>query len=150
MPLRALVPVVLVALAWCAAPLAAQSPVDDVQLLEAARRRAMVGADRAALERLLAPECAYTHSTGAVQTRAEVIAMLESKNVRYVSFTTPIEAYHAFGPNTVVITGTQTIALEVAGKPLATTNRFTVVWVRLDESWTCVAYQSTAVPADTD
>jgi len=128
------------------APAGAGGAVDEVERLEAARRSAMIDGDRAALEGLLAPECTYTHSTGLVQTRAEVIEMLESKKVRYVSFTTPSETAHAFGSGTVVVTGTQTIGLEVEGKPLSTTNRFTVVWVDLDGAWKCVAYQSTAVP----
>jgi hypothetical protein len=120
--------------------------LDTVRRLETERRSAMIDGDRSVLERLLSPDCTYTHSTGLVQTRAEVIEMLESKKVRYVSFTTPDETLRAFGEGTVVITGTQTIDLEVSGKPRSTTNRFTVVWANVDGAWKCVAYQSTAVP----
>jgi len=136
----------IVVLVCGVAPLFAGTAVDEVKALEAARRQAMIDADGAALELLLAPDCTYTHSTGLVQTRAEVVAMLASGKVRYVSFTTPSETYHEFGEGVVVITGTQTIALEVDGKPLSITNRFTVVWVRLEGAWECAAYQSTRVP----
>lgn len=141
----------VVVAAWLvctAVSLAAGSPVDEVRKLETARRQAMIDADGAALELLLATGCTYTHSTGVVQTRGEVVAMLASKKVRYVSFTTPSETYHTFGDHVVVITGTQTIALEVDDKPVSTTNRFTVVWVEVDGSWTCAAYQSTRVPVE--
>jgi uncharacterized protein (TIGR02246 family) len=135
-----------VALLCAASSVWAGGAVDEVRSLESSRRHAMIAADGAALQLLLAPDCTYTHSTGVVQTRDDVVAMLASKKVRYVSFTTPSETYHEYGEGTVVITGTQTIALEVEEKPRTVTNRFTVVWVNMDGSWSCVAYQSTSVP----
>jgi hypothetical protein len=110
--------------------------------LDAQRQRAMAAADSAALDTLLAERCVYTHSTGLVQTKREVIAMLTSGDVDYVSFDVDEIAAEVY-QSTVVVTGKQTIELVVRGKPVTSRSRYTAVWVRTGAAWRCVAYQST-------
>lgn len=126
--------------------LAAGAVAADVfPALDEARQSAMVAADAAALDTLLADECVYTHSTGLVQNKDALIAMLVSGEVSYESFDTNERRVDRYG-DTVVVTGRQTIELMVRGAPVTSMSRYTAVWARTPKGWRCVAYQSTPIP----
>ena len=105
----------------------------------------MIQADEVALDSLLAAGCAYTHSNGLFQSKKEVIEMLTSGNVRYLSIEAS-DVWMRCRGWTCVITGNQTVKLEVRGEPVTSISRYTVVWAELGERWQCIAYQSTPIP----
>lgn len=119
----------------------------EIAYLDALRRVAMVDADSAALDSLLADGCVYTHSTGLVQTKDDLIAMLAGGGVDYASFDVTDPALYVY-EGAAVITGTQTIELVVRGDPVTSVSRYTAVWVRDRGAWRCAAYQSTPIPSE--
>jgi ketosteroid isomerase-like protein len=120
----------------------------QLQALETRRLEAMTSADVKALEQILAEDMTYTHSTGLVQTRGQLLGLLQSGVLRYLSFETHDITWRVYD-GTAVATGRQTISLESEGRPVTARNRFTVVYARVGGEWRCVAYQSTAVPDKT-
>lgn len=140
--------VMMVAGVACAALAQTTALEKRVAGLERERMRAMVDVDIAMLETIMDSSMIYTHSTGLAQSRQQLLDALSSGEVDYVAFDTTEAVYRAYG-NTVVVTGKQTIQLNVSGKALAASNRFTVVYVAADANGSTaqmVAYQSTALP----
>lgn len=119
--------------------------VAAVARLEDARRAAMIAADPAALDSLLAAGCTYIHSNGIAQSRAELLGMLSRGDIRYRAFAVEAVEYHAYGA-TVVGTGLQTIELTNAGKAFSSRSRYTVVYAPVAGALRLVAYQSTPLP----
>jgi hypothetical protein len=112
---------------------------------EAQRQRAMIDVDLAAIDDLFAADATYIHSNGLAQTKAGVVAMLEKKELRYVSFDVQEATYRVYG-ETVVCTGAQSIQLTSSGRPFTSNSRYTVVYAMLDGKPRVVAYQSTLLP----
>jgi len=117
----------------------------QLQALETRRLEAMRAADVKALAQILAEDMTYTHSTGLMQTRDQLLTLLGSGVVRYLSFETHDIAWRVYD-GAAVATGRQTLSLESEGRPVTARNRFTVVYARHGGDWRCVAYQSTALP----
>jgi len=143
----ALIPI-LVGVALVVTPLAAraqsaaESGVARVTSLESGRRAAMVAGDVKTLGELMATDATYVHSTGLIQTRDELFAMLTRGETRYVGFTVDAVEYRSYG-ETVIATGVQSIDLASAGKPLMSRSRYTVVYAPVGGELKMVAYQST-------
>src|SRR6476469_7381565 len=79
---------VLFAMMLALAPsMLAQTGKADQQVLQAEKDRfaAMVNGDRAALEKLLADDLTYTHSTALLETKEQFIKSVTSGNIDYVS-----------------------------------------------------------------
>ncbi|HXV15046.1 MAG TPA: nuclear transport factor 2 family protein [Candidatus Krumholzibacteria bacterium] len=112
---------------------------------EAERQRAMIEVDLAALDDLFAADATYIHSNGLAQTKAGVVAMLEKKELRYVSFDMKEATYRVYG-ETIVCTGTQSIQLTSSGRPFTSNSRYTIVYAVIDGKPRVVAYQSTLLP----
>jgi ketosteroid isomerase-like protein len=117
----------------------------QLQALEARRLEAMRAADVKALAQIMVEDMTYAHSTGLVQTRDQLLQLLESGVVRYLSFETHDIAWRVYD-GAAVATGRQTISLDSEGRAVTSRNRFTVVYARVGADWRCVAYQSTALP----
>lgn len=119
-----------------------------VREFEQRRVQAMTGADVAALEAIIDSTVTYTHSTGLVQGRQQLIDLLVAGDVVYRSIDTENVLYRQYG-STVVATGKQVIQLTVSGNPVTSKSRFTVVYVGTGseaDPIRMVAYQSTALP----
>lgn len=116
-----------------------------LEALETRRLEAMRAADVKALTEIMAEDMTYAHSTGLVQTRDQLLELLRSNVVRYLSFDTHEIAWRLYD-GVAVATGRQTISLESEGRPITARNRFIVVYARVGDDWRCVAYQSTALP----
>jgi molybdopterin synthase catalytic subunit len=126
-------------------PAGERSVVARVAALEEVRRAAMVAADTTALRAGMSRDATYVHSTGLVQTRDELCAVIARGDIRYRAFSVDGVAYRAY-ESTVVATGVQRIDLESGGRPLTSRSRFTVVYVLDADRPRLVAYQSTPLP----
>ncbi len=143
---RAVVVAALVALsAGVARAGTADDLVNAVKQREAARQRAMIDVDQAALDDLFAADATYVHSNGLFQTKTGVIAMLAKKELRYVAFDVKEATYRVYGES-VVCTGVQSISLTSSGRPFQSNSRYTVVYAMIDGKPRVVAYQSTLLP----
>lgn len=111
---------------------------------EVERRAALVGADGAALARLLADGAQYVHSNGEVDDAASLARRMASGELRYRSIVADEESYacHATGCE---VRGTQTLGVSVNGRNLTLRNRFRVSWLRAGDACRLVAYESSAL-----
>lgn len=137
---------VLLILAFAASPTwAAPKPADAVKALELQRFEATVKNDLEALGKLLADDLTYTHSNGAVDTKAQYIEALKSGKVRYDKIE-PGELQVRLYGNTAIINGEAKLSVVSEGQTKALSLRFTDVWARRAGRWQMVAWQSTRLP----
>ena len=110
---------------------------------EAALHRAMLGADTAALERLLSVHAAYVGPDGAVVTREQDLHHYASGWLQLISLV-PHE------PETLVFgdTGVTRIVLDLTGRaggqPFTAIVRYTRTWHRTSSGWTVLAAHGSA------
>jgi ketosteroid isomerase-like protein len=116
-----------------------------IRQLEDRRFRAMVEADAAALEELLADSMIYTHSSATTDGKASYIAGVRSKKWQYRKIERPVEEIQVYG-DTAVVAGQVRIDILVEGQPKIMNSRYTDVWVKGAKGWQMVAWQSTPIP----
>ena len=116
-----------------------------IRQLEDRRFRAMVEADAAALEELLADSMIYTHSSATTDGKASYIAGVRSKKWQYRKIERPVEEIQVYG-DTAVVAGQVRIDILVEGQPKIMNSRYTDVWVKGAKGWQMVAWQSTPMP----
>jgi ketosteroid isomerase-like protein len=116
-----------------------------IRQLEDRRFRAMIEADAAALEELLADSMVYTHSSATTDGKASYIAGVRSKKWQYRKIERPVEDIQVHG-DCVVVTGQVRIDILIDGKPKIMNSRYTDVWVKGAKGWQMVAWQSTPIP----
>ena len=112
-----------------------------------ARITAMTAADPVALAPLLSPDLHYSHSNGAVDTKTSLLALIDGKATRYLSYR-PVERGVRFAsPEIALEHGRADLVLEKDGKQMEATFLFFAVW-RLEEgSWRFLQWQSARPPA---
>ena len=139
---------VVVLLAF-AAVASAQMGKAEQQVIQAEKDRfaAMVKGDRAALEKLLADDLTYTHSTALMETKEQFIKSVTSGNIDYVSIV-PNEADWKIrvNGNTAIVNGLAAVNVIDTGKDRKIRIRFTTVQTNRGGSWLLSAWQSTVVP----
>ena len=116
-----------------------------IRQLEDRRFRAMVEADAAALEELLADSMIYTHSSATTDGKASYIAGVRSKKWQYRKIERPVEEIQVYG-DTAGVAGQVRIDILVEGQPKIMKSRYTDVWVKGAKGRQLVAWQSTPIP----
>jgi ketosteroid isomerase-like protein len=122
-----------------------KSGAAEVLAADDARYAAMIAQDFAALDRLLADDLLYTHSTAATDTKAAYLAALRGGKYRYKAARCEGVTVRIHG-TTAIVNGRGFIEVDVDGVPRSLTNAFMNVWVRTPEGWRMTAWQSTPVP----
>jgi len=139
---RRVLPVALLALALAPA-LRADEPADAaVARLEAERFEAQQKANVGALDRLLAPDLTYAHSTGKLDTKASFIESISSGALRYLSIAPPEDQRIRVYDAAAIVTGHCRMTVGSAGQEQKIHLRYTDVWVRKAGTWQMVAWQS--------
>jgi hypothetical protein len=135
-----------VSLAGCATT-GPRSGEDDVRELEQLQARAAVSGDRAALERIFAPEFRLINPVGAIATRDELLAMLSGGTPPYRAASYVTDMVKPYG-RVVVTTGTESVEFG-AGAQAGTKQRrrITQVWERQGDAWRLVLRHATLVTA---
>ena len=127
----------------------AQMGKAEQQVLQAEKDRfaAMVKGDRAALEKLLADDLTYTHSTALLESKEQFLKSVTSGNIDYVSIV-PSEADWKIrvNGNTAVVNGVAAVNVIDTGKDRKIRIRFTTVQGNRGGAWQLLAWQSTVVP----
>jgi len=118
---------------------------NTIRELESRRFRAMIEADAATLEALLADSMVYTHSNATTDGKASYIAGVRAKKWQYRKIERPAEDVQVYG-DTAVVTGQVRIDIVVEGQPKIMNSRYTDVWVKGAKGWQMVAWQSTPIP----
>jgi ketosteroid isomerase-like protein len=121
----------------------------EQQVIQAEKDRfaAIVNADEAALNRLLADDLTYTHSNANMQTKTQFIADVKSGAIDYVMMT-PNESdwkVRVHG-NVAIVNGTANVNVIDHGNNLKFKIRYTNDHVNRGGSWQMVNWQSTRFP----
>lgn len=113
--------------------------------LEDRRFQAMIDADMAALDQLLADGLVYTHSYGGADSKATYLEGVRSKRWVYRKIERPVENIQVHG-DCAIITGQSRIELVAEGKPKTLNSAYTNVWIKGPKGWQMIAWQSTPLP----
>ncbi|HMI05750.1 MAG TPA: nuclear transport factor 2 family protein [Pedobacter sp.] len=108
-------------------------------------RKAMVDADKAALENLAAKELSYGHSGGKVEDKATFMEVLTSGKSDFVSIELTDQTIALVGDNAIV-RHTLTAATNDGGKAGAVKLSVLLVWQKQNKHWTLIARQAVKIP----
>jgi hypothetical protein len=141
---------VLVAALLALAPvMSAQTGKAEQQVLQAEKDRfaAMVKADRAALEKLLAADLTYTHTTALFETKEQFIKSVTSGTIDYVSVV-PSEPDWKVRVNgdTAIVNGVAAVNVIDTGKDIKIKIRYTTIHTNRGGTWQLQAWQATRFP----
>jgi hypothetical protein len=136
------------AAAWMALMVAGFSPSyaqagdrEDVRAVDLRRIRALIHADRAELEAVLADDLTYGHGDGRMQTKPDLLAALTSGVVTYQSYDGPPPAVR-IQDNVALLTGVAELEATARGTRVKLWLRYLAVYVKRDGAWRLTAYQS--------
>jgi ketosteroid isomerase-like protein len=132
------------ALAVASSPIAAHAESADEAAVRKAiddLTKAMMAADKAKLEALVADQLSYGHSSGKVETKAEFVSVIAGKKTIYKTIT--------LSEPTVSVTGNNAVArhifaaeVEADGKPSSPKIGVMQVWAKDGGTWKLLARQA--------
>ena len=110
-----------------------------------ALRKAMLDADKARLEGLVANELSYGHSGGVIETKAQFVDVIAGKKTIYKSITLSEPSTKVVGNNAIVrhVFSAET---EADGKPGSARVGVLQVWAKQDGGWKLLARQAFRLP----
>ena len=107
---------------------------------------AMIAQDYPALERILAPDVVYIHSTAVRETRDEYFAGVRKGLYEYESVSSRENRYRTHG-NVVLQDGICDMVVGETGKPKGLIRlMFLLVWAQQDAAWRLVHRHATRMP----
>lgn len=115
-----------------------------VLALETAWNHAEQTKDVAALAQLLAPEFLSTDYDGSIATKQEFLASVKREGLEPEQIINEEQHVHVFGA-CAVVTGIYREKGLNKGKPNNRRGRFTDTWLKVNDTWQCVASQSTLI-----
>jgi ketosteroid isomerase-like protein len=127
-----------------AMPLAA-AVEDDVKAAEMTWLEGITKNDFPKLEKVLAEDLHYLHSTGVVDSKASYIESMRSGKQRYASGKINDLKIRVYG-NAALINGDANFEFITAGKPGKARLKYTHVFVKSAKGWQLVSHQSLKVP----
>ncbi len=127
--------------------LVANQPTQELADIQQQLAKAWVAGDRAAIERIIAPDWSVTGTDGRVGGRADVLRdVFETKVHRISVLEIDDVSVRVFG-ETAVVTGRTHGRGEYSNVPYDVTLRFTDVFVRRDGRWQAVASHASLLTA---
>jgi ketosteroid isomerase-like protein len=134
------------AVLMCAGTVAAQAPAQkEITQVETAWARAVEKVDAAALDRILADDLVYSHSTGLVETKQDYLKSVQSGNQKYASVESMNPKVRVYGDTAVVNTKVRMTG-STKGQPFDNQLLMIHVWVKKQGRWQLVAHQTTRLP----
>ncbi|HXY98651.1 MAG TPA: nuclear transport factor 2 family protein [Stellaceae bacterium] len=129
-------------------PAAAAQSGDEAAVAQAveALRTAMLEADKAKLEALVADQLSYGHSGGVIQTKTEFVDVIAGKKTVYKTITLSDSAITIAGGNAIVRDVFST-EFESDGKPGTAKIGELQVWAKQDGRWKLLARQGFRMPS---
>jgi len=122
----------------------------EQQVLQAEKDRfaAMIKGDRPALEKLLADDLTYTHSSALFETKEQFIKSVTSGNIDYVSIVPSESDWKVrVNGNTAIVNGVAAVNVIDTGKDLKIKIRYTTILTNRGGSWQLQAWQATRFPS---
>jgi hypothetical protein len=121
------------------------SASDVVKAAELQRFEAAQKVDLDLLGKLLGDDLTYTHSTGALQTKAQLLDDLKTGKLQFKKIEPGELQVRVFGA-AALINGTAKFSVVSNGEAKDINLRFTDVWINRAGRWQMVAWQSTKLP----
>lgn len=127
-------------------PAKSDTATDEARVLslESAWNQAFAQKDTRALGMLFADTFSYIDYDGSIMNKTQYLASAQSRWVMPTRILNESVAAHIYG-QTAVVTGVYRETGTKGGKPYLLRERFTDTWIRLGNSWQCVASQSTLI-----
>ncbi len=131
---------------WPDAVGASQAPGAEEQVRQAehARFAAMIKADTAALDKLLAPELIYTHGDARRIDKAAFISDFKTGAFKYLTIDPKEINVKVYG-DVAVVAGAAAMQIVNNGAPASIQIRYTNVHVKRNGAWQMVAWQATRI-----
>ena len=123
------------------------STEQEILALENRRYAAMVAADKATLDELLADDIVYTHSNAVVDTKQSYIEGILNGRWAYAKAERPEEKIVVFGDCARVIGHVRLTLKNPDGTTRTVNGRFMNLWVKRNGKWQMTGWQSTPIPA---
>jgi hypothetical protein len=117
----------------------------QVQAAEDARYAAQTSLDYIALERLLADDLVYIHSSVVVDNKQSYIDSMRNGSVRYLAMKRSEVQVRTFGC-VAVMTGVGYFDVQIKDKPISVELRFHSLWINREGRLQFVSWQSTRLP----
>ncbi len=114
--------------------------------LEERRFAAMMSRDVQALRRMLADDLTYTHSSGQLETKEQLIESIASGAFQYLAILPEGALDVRVYGDAAVVTGKGTFRVRAGGEERSLKLRFTDVYIVRGDVWQMVAWQSTRLP----
>ncbi len=124
-----------------------EAAIREVRELEERCRQAVLAADRAFFEQILADDFIHTSHAGHVSTKPEWLAGLKPGSSIYSSYNVDDQRIGCYADTAVVTGRTTPQGTNANGEPITGQFRYLRVWVRRDGRWQAVAFQGTRVVA---
>lgn len=118
------------------------SSEDDVKAAINKFRAAVVSKDRATLEKLVAEEVTYSHSSAMMENKKQMIDAMLSPDMQYHSLDMEGTTYRIYG-NTALVQTKMTVNNTQKGEKKSMPLSVLMVWVKKNGTWQIVARQST-------
>ena len=112
--------------------------------LENQRREALLQADPAYFERVLAEDYSGTGNNGAVTNKAQSVANTRSGNPKFESISYDDVTVRVYG-NTAIVTGRATVKGRDRDQDISGQSQFTRVYVKQPGGWRLVAHHLTRI-----
>ena len=112
----------------------------EVMMKMLSLRNALINKDSATLNDLLASDVNYGHTNGLIQTKAQLIRSVVSKEQDYKNII-PSDMNIRIYDNTAVVTMKSMVIMNYQGNPLNMNMYINLVWIKKDK-WQLVARQS--------
>ena len=128
--------------------LAAGAPFGQDEELRQAEKNwaaAVVKGDQAALERILAPDLIYAHSTGNIESKSEYLGKLKSGAQKYDAIDYQSTTVKTYGNAAVVHSKVRMRGTNKDG-PFDHQLMMLHLWVKQGNSWQLAAHQTTRLP----
>jgi hypothetical protein len=117
----------------------------QVIALDKQRMDAMVAQDVATMEKLIADDLVYTHSSARIDTKQSLIGNMKSGSTVYTQME-PSDVEAKDLGDAVVLTGTAKVTVQGARGEMKFGIRFIDVYANRGGQWQMVAWQSTRTP----
>ena len=125
----------------------AQNAQTEVMTKMMSLKNALIAKDSVALSNLLADDVTYGHSTGVIQTKAQLIRSALNGEQDYRSIEPSNMNVRIYNDNTGVVTINLKVNVINLGKPLDVNLAATLVWIKINGEWKLVARQAVKLPA---
>ena len=112
----------------------------EVMMRMLALRNALINKDSMALDDVLASDVTYGHTNGLIQTKAQLIRSVISREQDYKNII-PSDMNIRVYENTAVVTMKSSVIMNYQGNPLNMNMYITFTWIKKDK-WQLVARQS--------